>query len=81
MKGSRITERAISPLRDGDEVDVIGLAPVEECGREMFVMIRWEKREGLGVPLSQIQFVHESVNTKQAVEDWQYWVKRGYEFG
>ena len=36
-----ITKRAISPLRVGDEVDVIGMAPEAECAREMFVMIRW----------------------------------------
>jgi hypothetical protein len=75
-----IAKRAISPLREGDEVDIIDIAPAEECEHEMFVMARWE-RGGLGVPLSQLQFVHGSENTKQAVEDWYYWVKRGYQFG
>ena len=35
-----ITKRAISPLRIGDEVEVIGMAPEEECEHEMFVMMR-----------------------------------------
>ena len=32
-------KRAISPLLVKDEVDVIGMAPEEECEREMFVTI------------------------------------------
>jgi Calcium binding len=43
-------ERAVSPLRVGDEVDVVGMAPEEECQHEMFVLIRWEHRP-LAVPL------------------------------
>jgi hypothetical protein len=39
-------KRAISPLQIGDEVDVIGMAPEEECEREMFIKIRWD-RHGL----------------------------------
>jgi hypothetical protein len=30
-----ITKRAISPLRIGDEVEVIGMAPEEECEHEV----------------------------------------------
>lgn len=71
--------RAISPLQEGDEVDVIDMAPEAECEREMFVMIRWEK-EGLGVPLSQLAIVHANQEVRQAVEDWHYWVERGYQF-
>ena len=40
-----IAERSISPLRVGDEVDVVGMAPEEECEHEMFVLIRWEPRD------------------------------------
>ena len=36
-------KRAISPLLVEDEVDVIGMAPEEECEKEMFVTIRWER--------------------------------------
>jgi hypothetical protein len=41
-------ERAISPLRVGDEVDVVGIAPEEECQHEMFVLIRWQRRGPCG---------------------------------
>jgi len=75
------SKRAISPLQIKDEVDVVGLAPEEECEREMFVLIRWEK-DGLAIPLSQLTAI-KSVDkqTKQAVEDWHYWVQMGYQFG
>ncbi len=73
-------KRAISPLQVDDEVDVLGLAPAEECEREIFVMMRWEQ-DGLGVPLSQLTVIHaEDEKTREAVEDWLYWVGRGYRF-
>jgi hypothetical protein len=73
-----ITERAISPLRVGDEVEVIGLGPQEECAHEMFVLTPWERRS-LAVPLSQLEATVADEQTTQAVEDWQYWVEQGYE--
>jgi hypothetical protein len=78
-----IRERAVSPLQVGDQVDVLRMAPQEECRCDMFVMIRWglpEGRQGLGVPLSQLEVIHGSASVRQAVEDWRYWVDRGYEF-
>lgn len=75
-----IAKRAISPLRVGDEVDVIGMAPGEECEHEMFVLMRWEK-EGLAIPLMQLEVNHGDDKTREAVEDWHYWVNRGYQFG
>ncbi|MFQ5850826.1 MAG: calcium-binding protein [Candidatus Binatia bacterium] len=74
-----IAKRAISPLRVGDEVEVLAMAPEEECEHEMFVMMRWE-REGLAVPLSQLEVIHADDQTQEAVEDWHYWVNRGYQF-
>ena len=38
-----IAQRSISPLRVGDEVEVVGMAPEAECQHEMFVLIRWER--------------------------------------
>ncbi len=73
-------KRAISPLLVKDEVDVIGMAPEEDCGREMFVTIRWE-RDGLAVPFSQLTPISATdVQTIEAVEDWHYWVNMGYKF-
>ncbi len=75
-----IKERAISPLRVGDEVEVVGMAPSEECGREMFVETPWEHKRTLAVPLSQLEVAHADEKTRQAVEDWLYWTAMGYEF-
>lgn len=73
-------KRAISPLRVKDEVEVIGMPGEDECEHEMFVTIRWEK-DGLAVPLAQLKPINAThKQTNQAVEDWHYWVKMGYEF-
>ena len=75
-----INERAISPLQVGDEVKVVGMAPDDECKREMFVEASWEDEGNLAVPLTQLKVVHANKGTRQAVEDWHYWVEMGYEF-
>ena len=61
-----IRERAISPLRVDDEVEVIGLGPQEECAHEMFVLTRWGRR-GLAIPLSQLEV---TVADEQTTEPW-----------
>ena len=74
-----IVKRPISPLKVGDEIEAIGLPPESECRHEMFVMIRWEN-DGLAVPLAQLKPRRDADDsTRQAVEDWLYWVKQGYE--
>ncbi len=75
-----ISERAISPLRVGDEVEIVGIGPADECQREMFVETSWEHKRTLAVPLSQLKVVNGNEETQQAVEDWHYWVGMGYEF-
>ena len=73
-------ESATSPLRKGTEVKIIGMASGAECEHEMFVEIEWEKRT-LAVPLAQIlPLTGVDANTKEAIEDWHYWVNRGYKF-
>ena len=75
-----IAERAISPLRKGDEVEIVSMAPEEECQHEMFVWTRWERRT-LAIPLSQLQPIAEAdEDTTEAIEDWHYWVDQGYMF-
>jgi len=54
------------------------MAPVEECEHEMFVLIQRKKRQ-LGVPLMQLEGIQVDEETQQAIEDWHYWVNRGYE--
>lgn len=52
------------------------MAPEEECEREVFVFIRWN-RDRLAIPLVQLKPVAADVQTTQAVEDWHYWKERG----
>lgn len=73
-----VRERRTSPLRVGDEVEVVGMAPEEECVHEMFVLTPWE-RGTLAVPLVQLEGIRVDEETRQAIEDWHYWVGRGYE--
>lgn len=73
------SKREISPLRVGENVDVLGMAPEEECESEMFVRVQWRGRS-LAVPLSQLQSLAADPETKEAVADWHYWLGRGYKF-
>jgi len=70
--------RPISVLKVKEEVEVLGMAPEEECESEMFV---WVGRAGgrIAVPLSQLRPLSKDRETQEAVGDWLYWVDRGYE--
>ena len=74
-----VEEQEVSPLSVGDEVEVVGMPPERECEREMFVSIDWGERT-LAVPLAQLEVVKASKETREAVEDWHYWVGMGYCF-
>lgn len=80
FRATCVVRRAISPLHIKDEVEVIGMPGEDECEHEMFVIVRWGE-EGLAVPLTQLKPKRGTdAQTKQAVEDWHYWVGMGYEF-
>lgn len=74
-----IAKRATSPLAVGDEVQVVGMPSEEECEHEMFITIHL-KRKNLAIPLSQVEVIDANQQTREAVEDWHYWVNRGYQF-
>lgn len=65
-----VKERATSPLRPGDEVEVVGMAPEDECEREMFVEMPWEHKRILAVPLSRLEVIQADEETRQTVQDW-----------
>jgi Calcium binding len=54
------------------------MASDEECEHDMLVLIRWRRRQ-LAVPLMQLEGIRVDEETQQAIEDWHYWVNRGYE--
>ena len=71
--------REVSPLSVGEEVEVDGMPPERECEREMFVSVAWENRR-LAVPLAQLQVVKADATTREAVDDWHYWLGMVYSF-
>ena len=74
-----IEQKQISPLRKGEKVTVLELVSEYDSGNDFFVRIEWSGRK-MGVPLAQLKPLKVSKETKQAIEDWQYWKARGYEF-
>lgn len=70
--------RSTSPIKIGEEVEVLGMAPEDDCETEMFV---WVGRgtDRLAVPLAQLQPLSRDGETEEAVDDWLYWADRGYE--
>lgn len=73
-----VAERAISPLRKGDEIEIVGMAPEKECEHEMFVVTPWERRT-LAIPLAQLKPIAADAETDEAVADWHYWLNQDYE--
>src|SRR5260370_28537268 len=67
--------RPISILKIGEEVEVLGMAPEEECESEMFV---WVGRAGerLAVHLAQLRPLAKDQETQGVVDAWLYWVDR-----
>jgi len=74
-----IQKKASSPLEKGEEVEVLDMASEDDCEHEMLVMVSWENRN-FAVPLVQLEPVKVNTKTKEAIEDWHYWIKRGYAF-
>ncbi|AFY84992.1 calcium-binding protein [Oscillatoria acuminata] len=75
-----ISKRRSSPLKEGTTVEVVDIAPADDCEREMYMEIAWEG-DTLAVPLIQLEAPDADPPTQQAIADWHYWVDRGYEFG
>ena len=79
FKAKCIAAREISPLKKGEEVEVLGMAPEDNCMKEMFVIVGFAGRK-LGVPLVQLDPLKPDKATREAIEDWRYWVAMGYAF-
>ncbi len=72
-------KRSFSPLKVGDRVEVIGMAPTDDCMQELMVLIKWDD-EDLAVPLIRLESPGSTGLTRQVLADWKYWVDRGYTF-
>ncbi|MCL2119179.1 MAG: calcium-binding protein [Planctomycetaceae bacterium] len=71
--------RSMSPLEVGEEVDIIEMAPLDDCMKEMFVVVSWNERK-LAVPLSQLEPIDGDEKAVEIIEDWLYWCLMGYQF-
>ena len=71
--------RSMSPLTVGEEVDVLAIAPADDCEKEIFVVISWNDRK-LAVPLEQLEPISGDPKAIEVVEDWLYWCLMGYGF-
>lgn len=58
-----IRPRRTSVLQVGDEVEIVAMAPEEECEHEMFVLTPWEG-DTLAVPLSQLEGIAADDGTR-----------------
>jgi len=71
--------RSMSPLKVDEEVEVLEIAPFEDCRSEMFVIVGWNDRK-LAVPLEQLEPIEGDPKAIEVIEDWLYWCLMGYEF-
>ena len=82
FKARCIQERTISPLQIDEVVEVVEMAPADDCMSDMLVIIRWMDRT-LGVPLTQLVRVEDDdfgfEESAEAIGDWHYWTARGYQ--
>jgi hypothetical protein len=76
FKARCVAMRKLSPLKKGEEVEVLGMAPVDDCMKEMFVLVGFAGRK-LGALLVQLDPVKPDKATREAMQDWRYWVAMG----
>ena len=59
--------KLVSPLRKGEIVEVLRMAPEDV-------------RTAEAAPLSQLAGIDVDASTAEAIADWHYWVTQGYRF-
>jgi hypothetical protein len=72
-----VVANAVSPLRKGETVEAIRMAPEDVCEHDMLVQIRWQGRK-MAAPLSQLVAIDANESTAEAIGDWHYWIAQGY---
>ena len=68
-----------NPLELKERVTVVRMAGEDSCGHDMYVDVSWRDKV-LAVPLAQLNPLDADEDSYEAVDDWHYWVKRGYMF-
>ncbi|MDZ8051811.1 MAG: calcium-binding protein [Aulosira sp. ZfuVER01] len=65
------------------QVEVLGMAPDDECEKDMFVEVVYpdgKDEDVFSARLSEIEIIDADEETQEALADWQYWLARGYKF-
>lgn len=74
-----IVKKSMSPLKVGQEVMVIDIASADDCESKIFMKIKYDD-DVLTVPLEQLEILDDKPDSKRIIEDWHYWIGRGYDF-
>jgi hypothetical protein len=64
-------------------VEVLGMAPEDECERDMLlevVYVGGKDEDVFTAKLSEIEAIDADSETSEAIADWHYWLARGYKF-
>lgn len=64
---------------EGRDVTVIDLSSIDDYSHDMFVEVEYEEDQ-YSARLKDIQPLDVNEATQTAIEDWKYWLERGYEF-
>jgi Calcium binding len=65
------------------QVEVLGMAPEDECLKDMYVevaSIGGKEDDVDSAKLSEIEAIDADDETQEAIADWLYWLARGYKF-
>jgi len=71
-----LAAKVVSPLRKGESVEVVRMAPDDVCEHNMLITIRWQGRNA-AVRLSRLTAIDPDESTAEAIGDW-HWVAKGY---
>ncbi len=67
-------------LKNKKIVEITSMAPEEDCEKEMYVYAKFEDDELPIVLFDITPLSSTNEKTKEAIEDWHYWIKQGYQF-
>jgi Calcium binding len=65
------------------QVEVLGMAPDDECLKDMYVEVVYpdgKDEDVFSAKLSEIVAIDADSETQEAIADWYYWLARGYKF-
>ncbi|WP_341525559.1 calcium-binding protein [Nostoc sp. UHCC 0302] len=77
------TKKGRKSAAEEKDVEVLGMAPDDECLKDMFVEVVYpngKDEDVFSAKLSDIKAIDADDETQEALADWEYWLARGYKF-